>query len=1349
MKNIVLTAALIVCGLMNHMYGQITIPYYNSFDYQNDTIGWTHYAISGTDDWERGMPSDYNFSSAYSFPNAWVTDLDNDYAGYSERVLVTPFFDLTDTTSECILSFFQRRHSNSSGVYYYLEYSNNNGSTWQLLNNVSAKKKNWQVSTGFSGNTFTYFEHSAINLRFIQGQDSIRFRFRFVSGYANGEGWMIDNFKLDEEYYNIYATQGDSVFVSQKCPNFQVKSTLGFYNQYSDYVYNITEYYFSINPVLDSSDILIATKSSTINGTVSAWTQNITMLPGINAGYYYIFYKHDVPDTLDENNETDNIGYAVLKIDSVFSIPYVNDFEGSVDPWVPYFTSSAKVLVWEFGKGYRHHLENTHSGTYAWHTSKTIDTAYSICTNGCNPQYVKSSSFNLTTDTGNLVLNLWYKNHNVSITHSIDYSTDCENYWNHLGFFPDCREDEWDFLNIPLNSFAFNENIKFRIRYNEGYNKQEGLIFDDVYIGVAKPDLSIERDKSNRFTTTNLTTDTLKYLLTNCGLAATPQTVTAFFWSVDSLFDSTDVFLGTKLEQALSDTAVLWTSFIYNKPTLLAGKYHIIYVLDTADIVTEMREYNNTGYFTIYQENLAAVPYFNDFETHTNDWRHNATIGKDDWQWTTPKGTLLDTAFSGTKVWITNDTGLVSPISRMHLYSPVFNLSVLSNPVLEFDMKLHSHPVCACFEGKMNMSYSTDGGAQWVVLDTTSQSYNRWYYPMEYLNGKDYNQVNYTALLFGRDENAFAAYTQYNSRDVYRNTRYILDIGFLTGVQNVQFRFNLATLTNNSYSPNYPVEGALIDNFLIRESFVDLNIDYKKALMMSSNAHQVKFFMHIKNDGNFISVPNITKYYISADTVLDASDYFLGHDSVPAIRPDMFFYVNKAFNAPGNLPNYQYLLYELDATNTNTELNKTNNIGYWPLALDSINSYPYFNDFNDTVINGWHQYSFVPSNTSQDIYRFRNMISPGEPLYQTDIKSGEWFTERVPSGSHNNPPYFYLESPAFNFSGIDSVFVSFDLMCTGRTSPSQKDGGNIHYSVDGGSTWTLLTFPFGHAYNWYDHLVLHNLNNEPGWSGPGGGYGVAVLDSTSFGTSILKGKENVVFRFKYKSNWEYFGEGTVQGIRVDNFRVEAFPADYLVDSEIFPVYATITQPGFTINYSIKNAGQTNGRVTTTKFYWSKDSIFDASDILISSVSESPISSGATCSSSATIIYPIPVSQLEYYLFYLADGDSDLVETNEFNNIGTFRILFDALDIPDLSPTGTVRMYVYENHLFVSTSMNSSENSYSLKMINSSGQLVYYSEIYLNEGLNKFVLPNNLPSGIYLISLQNCKGILTRKTSIYN
>src|SRR5258708_22207254 len=54
----------------------------------------------------------------------------------------------------------------------------------------------------------------------------------------------------------------------------------------------------------------------------------------------------------------------------------------------------------------------------------------------------------------------------------------------------------------------------------------------------------------------------------------------------------------------------------------------------------------------------------------------------------------------------------------MHLYTPVFDLTQLNKPVIEFDMKHYNY---------INMHYSIDGGATWIVLSTHNSYFSRWY----------------------------------------------------------------------------------------------------------------------------------------------------------------------------------------------------------------------------------------------------------------------------------------------------------------------------------------------------------------------------------------------------------------------------------------------------------------------------------------------------------------------------------------------------------------------------------------------------------------------------------------------
>jgi hypothetical protein len=1212
----------------------LAVPYLNTFDNPGDTLGWSHYAITGSDDWQMGVPNDYYFNTSISSPNVWATYLTAGHSYNSSRALETPYFDLTDTTQVYYFSFFQERHDPAQYSDYFVEYTID-GINWLLLDDVNAQKKNWQSTTGFHPSVSQYV-HSTISIDFIQGQDSVKFRFLYNSGGAYGEGWMIDHFSIESEELNISAHNGDTINVSQNCLDYTVVSKLGLYSQFPITVYNTTEYYFSEDNILDASDSLISVKQTNISGTVSAYSQTLLLDSNLNSGYYYIIYKHDALDTLSETNEGDNIGYAVLIVDSVYSLPYIEDFESSSEQWVPSVPTTNPVL-WELGKGRRHHIENAHSGVNAWHTSNTLH--YTYYTN-----IVKSPYMNLASDTALLVCNLWYKRHGTSF--KIQYSHDCDVSWNDLSVVQTSLDDDWDFFNARLDAISSYENIRFRISTNPN---AEGMVFDDFYIGRAKPDISIERDKKNRYSLNNNSEDTIKYYLFNSGLDSMPQTTSAFYWSTDSILDVSDVFLGSKQELAMNDTSRVWTEFAFSKPTLASGKYYIIYILDSANIVDEMREYNNQGFFTVYQQDLVQTPYYNDFETDISGWRHNASLNKDDWQWTSPKGVKLDTAFSGTKVWITNDTGQISTMSRMHLYTPVFDLSTTTNPVLEFDAEFYN------INTHVNMSYSIDGGANWIVLDTTSTSFNRWYYSMWYNSGNftdNTGAAKQSGWFFNLSEKAFYCSGTYNGKDVERNTRYSLDISSFSGIKKIQFRFNVGTYDD------YGCEGIMIDNFSIQEAYIDLCVPYKRALMISSLSEEIKFYLKIKNQGNFNADSCNVRFYLSSDTILNITDSLLGEETTPIIRTDHSFYFNLKYNSPNNLSQFKYLLYEIDVNNDNVESNELNNIGYWPLALDSISTYPYFCDFNDTILDSWHHYSHNRyGNHIKNGPRFRNFLVPGDYKWRYDYNQGEIFSDSYSASSMESLPFVYLESPAFDFSGYDSLFLSFDLIecySDGCSTTSYDNGGNFHYSIDGGNNWTVLDAQYGETFNWFNCNNIHYINEEPGWSGQ---FFWSYDDSTSYDISFLKGKENVVFRFQFRAEHSTYGVMKKTGLVLDNFNINAYQIDYIAqDTSFTQINAIINQPT-TVNYSIYNNGEIDGPSSITKFYWSTDSILDSGDQLIHAEMENKIPIGVTYSSSADINFPPPTYQKTFYLFYITDGDSTIIESKETNNIGCFRVEF--------------------------------------------------------------------------------------------
>ncbi len=1142
-------------GIKTLCFSQQTIPYTNHFDNPGDTLGWSHYAISGTDDWELGIPNTNYFSTAHSYQNAWVTNLDGPTSTDSITILETPYFDLSDTSTSYILSFFQKRKAyNNYNTHYYLEYTTDSGSTWLHMDDPNTTKKNWQGSSGFYGNYYlSWFQHSAIDIGFIQGNDSIKFRFRFDNtGGIYGDGWMIDDFSISEEYYNIVAEQGDTILgVNSNFTQFDISFNYNFNNQWNDVYYTINNFYFSNDTIIDATDIFLDSVSSNFYSYYQNWTNTLTLPTGINAGTHYILYELDVLNTVPEGDETDNISYAVIEVDSIYPTPFIEDFDSGNNGWnTGIYTNNS---LWKLGDPNKMFEPNAHSGGKAW---KSGESTLSF------ENYLESPYINLDTSI-NTVLCFWYRAQNTYIDNPymdpeqklklilpvIDTTLASffifptpSTYinWDDYNFFiGNNRNYDYDCYCKEISSYDGENYFKFLIE--SGYNSSPNLpyhsIFDDFYVGSPKPDISLEGEKHFRFTSSNIATNSLKYTVYNSGLSQLPITNTAFYWSNDDILDSTDTYLGTNTEPLLTDTSFQENEFTYTKPTLVNGDYFIFYKADSANQISEMREYNNIGYFKVKQISTQSLPYNNNFEGNTDGWSHKATLGEDEWQLTLPQGASLDTSFSGVQAFITNDTGAVSPNTRLHLFSPIFDLSQLQKPIVEFDMKLH-HPLIYFSQFyASNLMYSTDNGFTWNTVfnpEYFNPLYNRVTYDFFPGDGIDYYSAptsfyesNY--LLYGKDIPTFIPSNWYRGKDMDNIYHHSIDVSNITDNNQIQFMFTYSN--ENSIS-----EGIMIDNFEIKEAHIDLNSPTLSKFMVRSNDHLIRQNIRIKNSGNSPSESTSVNVYCSTDNLLDSSDFFLTSIDIPALIPNKNFLFNLKELSPPNYEIYNYLVLDIDPLEDIDESNELNNQHFLELNMDTSSNfnYPILFDFNDSIMNGWTWYH--DSITNIHGHRFRHLLYPNDILVSGNTSSGEWFLDKqYGNGDFSTVPTHYIESPAFDFEFLTDIQLNFDFLCVGSYygTDSETMGGNLQFSVDGGTNWDVLTLNQDpNAQNWYDQTSIGSLNLEPGWT-----Y-IPNWQSASYNLTFLSGQSSIRFRYKFRSN-NYPSSPSTHGFRMDNFQISA------------------------------------------------------------------------------------------------------------------------------------------------------------------------------------------------------------------
>jgi hypothetical protein len=118
---------------------------------------------------------------------------------------------------------------------------------------------------------------------------------------------------------------------------------------------------------------------------------------------------------------------------------------------------------------------------------------------------------------------------------------------------------------------------------------------------------------------------------------------------------------------------------------------------------------------------ISQYPYLEGFEKNNGYWFTGGT--NDSWQWGRPQKTIIHKAANGTNAWVTGLTGNYNDNQYAYLYSPCFDLSSLTKPVLSFSHIFKMEDGCDCdFHW---VEYSLDDSI-WTILGDASSGVN-WY----------------------------------------------------------------------------------------------------------------------------------------------------------------------------------------------------------------------------------------------------------------------------------------------------------------------------------------------------------------------------------------------------------------------------------------------------------------------------------------------------------------------------------------------------------------------------------------------------------------------------------------------
>jgi hypothetical protein len=118
---------------------------------------------------------------------------------------------------------------------------------------------------------------------------------------------------------------------------------------------------------------------------------------------------------------------------------------------------------------------------------------------------------------------------------------------------------------------------------------------------------------------------------------------------------------------------------------------------------------------------INTFPYLEGFESNNGYW-YTGGINSS-WQWGAPQKTIINKAANGVNAWVTSLTGDYNNNELSYLYSPCFDLSSLSQPVLSFSHIFQTEDDCDC--DYHWVEYSTNDSV-WLRLGVVSNGTN-WY----------------------------------------------------------------------------------------------------------------------------------------------------------------------------------------------------------------------------------------------------------------------------------------------------------------------------------------------------------------------------------------------------------------------------------------------------------------------------------------------------------------------------------------------------------------------------------------------------------------------------------------------
>ncbi len=274
---------------------------------------------------------------------------------------------------------------------------------------------------------------------------------------------------------------------------------------------------------------------------------------------------------------------------------------------------------------------------------------------------------------------------------------------------------------LPAQPLSSSFQVKFSQQGNTSANnpnpiidQDDGYTFDDVGIKEVSNDIGITR--------------VLSPSVSGCGMAGN-QTISVEIknyssGSFSNVPVSYNVNGGGTVTELIASLPPGITTYNFAAPVNLLNDADYNFNFWVNEPTDNYRDNDSILNYALHTAPvISSYPYLEGFESGTAGWY--AKGQNSSWQWGTPAKTVISKAANGTKAWVTNLTGNYNTNEIAYLYSPCFNLTGLTQPVLSFS---HIFQIEDAVPADYNwVEYSTNGGITWSRLGTNGGGGTNWY----------------------------------------------------------------------------------------------------------------------------------------------------------------------------------------------------------------------------------------------------------------------------------------------------------------------------------------------------------------------------------------------------------------------------------------------------------------------------------------------------------------------------------------------------------------------------------------------------------------------------------------------